>query len=240
MDLEPAQAADIVNNIAPYTVNYQEDAINVALAMKNEDFLGKPEVYETAQTEIIPPPEERKSTITYTVEGGDTLSTIGWKYGLKIATIKAVNSLNSETIKPGQTLKLPPEDLSPSYLQQLASAAKKKVAGAAVSQAAGSKSNAYPYGWCTYYVATRRYVPGGWGNAVSWLSSAQRSGYATGSQPAAGAIVVTNESWMGHVAYVESVSGNYITISEMNYKGWGMVSRRTIPAYGGVVRGYVY
>jgi surface antigen len=45
---------------------------------------------------------------------------------------------------------------------------------------------------------------------------------------------------MGHVAYVEQVSGGTITISEMNYRGWGVVDRRTLSAYGGVVRGYIY
>lgn len=241
MDLEPGEVADVVNNIAPYTINYQEDAVSVALAMKDEAFLGKPIITETAKTEIAPPQDDRKNTISYTVEAGDTISSIGWKYGLTIATIKAINNLSSDTIKLGQVIKLPPGDLSPSYLKQIADKNKKKVAGAStVSKSPGSKSNAYPYGWCTYYVASKRYVPGGWGNASSWLSSAQRSGYATGSAPAVGAIVVTSESWMGHVAYVESVSGNMITVSEMNYKGWGLVSRRTIPAHSGVVRGYVY
>jgi len=208
--------------------------------MKNEDYLGKPVITETAQTVIAPSTENRASTITYIVQFGDTLSSIGWNYGLKMATIKAVNNLSSETIKPGQSLKLPPADLSASYLAQLV-AQRKQVAGAkTVNRTPGSSKNGYPYGWCTYYVATRRYVPSHWGNASAWLSSARSAGYATGSQPAVGAIVVTSESWMGHVAYVEQVSGGTITISEMNYRGWGVVDRRTLSAYGGVVRGYIY
>lgn len=240
MDLDPVQIGGVVNAVSPYTPNYPADSVQVVLAMKDEDYLGKPVITETANTVIAQPTENRASTITYTVQFGDTLSSIGWNYGLKIATIKAINNLSSDTIQPGQSLKLPPADLSPSYLAQLAAQRKRVAAASTVSYAAGSSKNGYPYGWCTYYVATRRYVPSGWGNASAWLSSARSSGYATGTQPAVGAIVVTSESWMGHVAYVEAVSGGTITISEMNYRGWGIVDRRTLSANGGVVRGYIY
>ena len=239
MDLNPVDIATVVNSVEPFTPNIQEDSVQVVLAMKNDEYVEKPVVLDTAKTELPKPPENRASTVTYVVLPGDTLSSIGWKYGLKLATIKALNNLSSDTIREGQSLKLPPADLSPSYLAQLA--AKKKVSGAtAVNRPAGSKSNAYPYGWCTYYVATRRYVPGGWGNAKSWLSSARSAGYPTGSQPVAGAIMVSNESWMGHVAYVESVSGSSFTVAEMNYKGWGVRSRRTISKGSGIIMGFVY
>lgn len=240
MDLDAVSVAQVSNELSGYTPNLQEDSVSVVLAMKDQDFVEKPVVTETAQTIIAPPSDgKRKSTITYIVEGGDTLSSIGWKFGLKLATLKTANNLSGETIKPGQSLKIPPEDLSASQIA--ASKAKKKVAGASkVRRTPGSSNNAYPYGWCTYYVATRRYVPARWGDAKSWLSSARASGYATGSEPAAGAIVVTGESWYGHVAYVESVNGGSITISEMNYKGWGITSSRTISAHGGVIRGYIY
>ena len=244
MDLQPAEVANIVNNIDPMTPNFQEDAVAVALAMKNDDFLGKTFVAETAKTEIpvaTPKSDTRKSTITYAVKDNDTLSSIGWTYGLKIATIKSVNNLSSDNIRPGQSLKLPPGDISTTDIKNAATALKKKVAGATtVNSRPGSKNNAYPYGWCTYYVASRRYVPGGWGNAQSWLSSARRSGYATGSKPAAGAIMVSSESWIGHVAYVESVSGNSFTVSEMNYKGWGITSQRTISSSSSRIMGFVY
>ncbi len=239
MDLSPADVAQVVSNVGPYTASgvIEQDPVTVALAMENSSFIDKPVL---AATNITAPPvntSKRASTITYTVVGGDTLSSIGWRFGLRIATIKAANNLSSDMVRPGQQLKLPPQDLSPA---QLASLSQKKVAGATVRRAPGSRNNAYPYGWCTYWVATRRYVPGGWGNARNWLNSARRSGYQTGSTPAVGAIVQLNESWLGHVAYVEAVNGNRITISEMNYTGWGIASRRTIPARGGLIMGYIY
>jgi surface antigen len=218
------------------------DPVTVALAMDNSEFLGSPMITTTQITNQPTPapttPQKRTTTITYTVDPGDTISSIGWSYGLKVATIKGANNLSSDTIKAGQKLSLPPQDLDPAALAKLKV---KRVAGTtSVHRPPGSKSNAYPYGWCTYYVATRRYVPGHWGNARSWLSSARSSGYPTGSEPAIGAIVVTSESWMGHVAYVEAVNGSAVTIAEMNYRGWGIVDRRVIAAHAGMVMGYIY
>lgn len=240
MDLSPAEVAQVVSTVGPYTAAtaIEQDPVSVALAMEDSSFINKPVISSTNITAPAPSaPSKRTSTITYTVVGGDTLSSIGWRFGLRLATIKAANNLTSDVVRPGQQLKLPPQDLSPA---QLANLQQKKVAGATVRRAPGSRNNAYPYGWCTYWVATRRYVPPRWGNARNWLNSARRAGYQTGSTPAVGAIVVLNESWLGHVAYVEAVSGGRITISEMNYTGWGIASRRTIPARGGLIMGYIY
>lgn len=244
MDLAPADVAAIASDTAAYTPNVEVDPVTVALAMDNSAFLGSPMIATTQITNEPAPaptssaPKKRSTTITYTVDPGDTISSIGWQYGLKISTIKTLNSLRSDSIRVGQQIKLPPQDLDPAALAKLQV---KKVAGAtAVNRPPGSKSNAYPYGWCTYYVATRRYVPGHWGNARSWLSSARSAGYPTGREPAVGAIVVTSESWMGHVAYVESVRGDAVYIAEMNYVGWGIASHRTISAHAGMVMGYIY
>ena len=89
----------------------------------------------------------------------------------------------------------------------------------------------FPYGQCTYYVATRRAV--NWsGNAINWWAAA-RGKRPEGHVPVQGAIVVFNIGWVGHVAYVEHVNLNgTFEISEMNYRadggGWGRVDYRTI------------
>ena len=103
---------------------------------------------------------------------------------------------------------------------------------------AGS-GHSFPYGYCTWYVAQKRYVPWG-GNAGTWLYNAKARGYKTGKEPKKGAILVTSESWWGHVAVVEKVKGNTITVSEMNYKGWGKTSTRTISTSNRVIKGYIY
>ncbi len=53
-----------------------------------------------------------------------------------------------------------------------------------------------------------------WGNAVNWWQSAINAGYATGSEPKAGAIAVWSGDTYGHVAYVTSGSGNTFVVNE--------------------------
>jgi len=98
----------------------------------------------------------------------------------------------------------------------------------------------YPYGYCTYWASQEKGIPGGFGNAKNWLVSAKNYGYQTGQTPEEGAVVVTSESSLGHVAYVEEVTDTTIEVSEMNYIGRGVVSRRVIPRDYRAIRGYIY
>lgn len=93
--------------------------------------------------------------------------------------------------------------------------------------------NDYDYGYSTYYVASRREVPPGWGPAQLWYQQAQAAGYEVGNQPKQGAIAWTDKGQLGHVAIVESVSpdGSEVTISEMyGPGGWNVVTTRTVRA----------
>lgn len=91
-----------------------------------------------------------------------------------------------------------------------------------------STYNSYTYGYCTYGVASWRSVPNDWGNANAWLYNARASGYATGNEPKVGAIAWTGSGSLGHVALVIGVSGDSVTIKEMNYIGWNIISTRTV------------
>ncbi len=93
------------------------------------------------------------------------------------------------------------------------------------------RPNSYPFGQCTYYVASRRPVPAGWGNARNWKYAAQRSGLSVNNLPSVGAIAWTSRGYYGHVAIVEQVQPGRVLISEMNYTGWGRVSQRWQPTY---------
>ena len=269
VNINPEDQLAIAKNIDRYTpqITNDSEAIQKAILANamSEGFISSTGTVATEITNREEPsvlPSNEAKTIQYTVINGDTLSGLGMKFDVKIATLKYVNDINdADSITPGQKLKIPPKGYEVSVTQiakkekenkqKLAQASRNTVtrsesSGRATRSAQtvrtnpGSRANGYPYGWCTYYVATRRYIPSSWGNARSWLSSAKQAGHSTGSEPVAGAVVVTSESGLGHVAYVESVNGSSITISEMNYEGWGVVSRRIISAYGGVVRGYVY
>lgn len=98
-----------------------------------------------------------------------------------------------------------------------------------------AQANIYPNGNanCTAYVWQRTYdklgisLPG-WGNAQDWYNNAKSQGYQVSDTPKADYIVVygktknyikDKQGSPGHVAYVESVSGNKMTFSEGGYKG---------------------
>ena len=92
----------------------------------------------------------------------------------------------------------------------------------------GPWPNRFAFGYCTWYVANKRYIP--WlGNAIDWWPNARAYGYAEGQSPQVGAVMVTRESGYGHVAYVEAVypNGSWM-VSEMNFIGWDRVSTRVI------------
>lgn len=104
----------------------------------------------------------------------------------------------------------------------------------------GPWPNHFFYGQCTWYVATQRYVP--WmGNAIDWWANARPYGYAEGSAPQVGAIMVTRESGYGHVAIVRSVNGDGSwTVEEMNYTGFAQVDTRTIQPGFAYLVGFIY
>jgi len=103
---------------------------------------------------------------------------------------------------------------------------------ASISYKDGDNSgNTYVPGNCTWYAKNKRPdLPNRMGNARNWYSSAKNAGYATGTNPKAGAIGVSFNGGMGHVVYIESVSGGQINISEMNAVGLGVVSSRVASA----------
>lgn len=113
------------------------------------------------------------------------------------------------------------------------------VAPAPPAPVPGGVGRHFPWGYCTWYVSTRRYVP--WsGNAWSWYSGAIAMGYNVGSTPRPGAIMVSKEGSLGHVAYVESVDGSSFTVSEMNFRGYGVVSQRRIWLGRIALYGFIY
>ncbi|OHY58558.1 cell wall hydrolase P40 [Lacticaseibacillus paracasei] len=86
--------------------------------------------------------------------------------------------------------------------------------------------NTYPWGQCTWYVkSVAPWAGNGWGNGAQWGSSAAAAGFTVNHTPAAGSIIVfaagqsvggqwTADGSYGHVAYVQSVSGDSVTISQ--------------------------
>ena len=101
------------------------------------------------------------------------------------------------------------------------------------------QSHRFPWGQCTYWVATKRKVTWG-GNANRWIKNARAQGYKISQTPKVGAIVQTSEGRIGHVAYVEQVLPGRIVISEMNFRGLGVKTVRELSLDNPVIRGYIW
>lgn len=193
--------------------------------------------------------------LSYAVQSGDTLDSIALKYKAEKDKIIAFNELpaNGE-IEVGDVIIIPdgrkeilPKPVDPSagierrqYATSLGGTATDISSGFRKLDGKAGAGHRFPYGYCTWYVAQKRYVP--WsGNAGTWLYKAKALGYKTGRTPAVGSIMVTTENrFYGHVALVEKVSGTTITVSEMNYTGWAKSSRRTLSSTSRAIKGFIY
>ncbi|MFA9288287.1 MAG: peptidoglycan DD-metalloendopeptidase family protein [Weeksellaceae bacterium] len=63
--------------------------------------------YQNSLTTIVSE-KPRDGIEKYPVKDGDTLASIGTKFNVSVDTIKWANNLKTDTIKPGQTLDIPP------------------------------------------------------------------------------------------------------------------------------------
>jgi surface antigen/LysM repeat protein len=183
--------------------------------------------------------------VLYQVDSNDTLPDIAEYFKGNMETIISYNGLaDAEDIEAGQWIIVPNGSVPPppAPIPTPTAPAKKQAtrtnAGTPVIVYSG-KGHKFPKGYCTWFVATQRYVPWG-GNAGAWLGNAKAAGFATGSTPQKNAIMVSRESPVGHVALVLEVKGGQFKVAEMNYKGFGVRSERWIPIGSGVIKGFIY
>lgn len=190
--------------------------------------------------------------LSYAVKEGDSIESISKKFSADKDRILAFNSLPANgQLKTGDEIIIPdgrkeeerttlPTIERRQYATPSDSGLATDISGKSVVDGKAGTGHRFPYGYCTWYVAQKRFVPWG-GNAGTWLYNAKAQGYSTGKTPKKGAIVVTTESrYYGHVAIVESVGDGTITVSEMNYNAWGKVNRRTLPTANRSIKGYIY
>ena len=241
------KSGDTVSGIAT------ENGITINTILWANDLDNVDEIKPGDQIFILP-----VAGLSYAVKSGDTIESIAAEFKAEKEKIIAFNTLpaNGE-IEVGEVIIIPggkKEEAVPSpssvasgntlerrqYATPAGGAATDISSGFRKLEGKAGKGNRFPYGYCTWYVAQKRYIP--WrGNAGAWLYNAKALGYKTGRTPAVGAIVVTTENrFYGHVALVEKVSGGTITVSEMNYVGWGKTDRRVLSASSRVIKGYIY
>ena len=97
------------------------------------------------------------------------------------------------------------------------------------------KVKSYGNGTCVPYARERSGIQI-YGSANTFLDQALLSGYNITDKPEVGAIVVLAESPMGHVAVIEELTDSGFIVSEQNFKGLYIVSRREVlSGYKGIV-----
>jgi LysM repeat protein len=194
---------------------------------------------------VIPP----VPGVVVVAKSSDTVGILGAKYGVDPQAIIDFNRLRTSQLTSGTVLVIPggiggafpppPSLLTLLTRPALSSSFPVKVLGCCLGPYV---NNRFPAGWCTYYVATKRNVT--WsGDAGYWYANAAAQGFSVGKTPKVGAIMVTWESWAGHVAYVEAVNpdGSW-TVSEMNWVAFDVIDERTIKPgqLGGKLEGFIY
>lgn len=188
----------------------------------------------------VPPPP-----IRHVVQRGETLTSIAVTYNTTWVRLYDKNpslqdpdviTLNSELTIPSPEEALAsrplPTETVPELVEEVSPGLKRPAqparrASSNISRAASS-GNGYVRGYCTWYTKNRRPdLPNNLGNADTWVTRARAQGISTGSTPQVGAI---GQQGM-HVVYVESVNGDgTVTVSEMNFTGWNVISSRTVSA----------
>ncbi|MFA6082086.1 MAG: CHAP domain-containing protein [Patescibacteria group bacterium] len=262
----PDVTAAIITDVGQFTPTLNVDPTEVAHSLagiQEQDYIAQASILAMSADNQS---QYGGFAINYTVQQGDTWSGIAGKNNLHTASLFAANGIDEAKLKknglpklsPGDVITVPAEDIDGGPTNWVAilndiNNAKKQVASGNSSSSTKKKTTSvtrvgtrdyksyrgYPGGYCTSYVASRRAV-GRWGNAGQWLSGARADGYATGRTPKAGAIMVTGESGWGHVAIVESVNGSTVTVSEENYKGFGIISSRTVSINSIPLKGFIY
>jgi N-acetylmuramoyl-L-alanine amidase len=204
-------------------------------------------VVATGDQIVIPP----LPGIVVTTKASDTLESLGAKYQSDAQTILDFNRLRSPQLTAGTVLVIPggiggafpPPPTLFQNLIRTGTGADAFFHSVILGCCLGPyPATGFPAGWCTWYVATKRNVT--WrGDAGFWYQNAAAAGYPVGSKPKVGAIMVTWESYLGHVAYVDAVNadGSW-TVSEMNYVAFDVISQRTIKPgqLGSRLVGFIY
>jgi surface antigen len=179
--------------------------------------------------------------VLHKMGANDTLPDVAKAYNADLNKIISFNGLaDSSDTQQGDVIIVPdgivPAPAAP--IAKPAAVAKHVIKGKTVYEPVvnltPSSGHLFPVGQCTYYVAFRRDAlgkPVTWGgNAKAWLKNAAAAGAETGHTPTPGAIAEMKDGnrRYGHVALVEQVQGDEVTVSEMNYEGWGITDKRTV------------
>lgn len=186
----------------------------------------------------IPPVEG----IIYTVKSGDTAKEIADKYKSEETKIISFNDAEITGLVTGQKIVIPDGKVPAPVVRSVPA-----FSGFRFGSSAVYGYNGYDLGNCTWYAANKRAqmgrpVPANLGNASSWKVIAQRAGIPVGNEPQAGAVIWTPpRDYYGHVGFVEEVlEDGSVRISEMNVRGWNVVTTKTLTPAQAAGYSYIY
>lgn len=221
----------------------QQDSVNALGLLQSNDLeinSSQLDVLEKiSSSKVEPQPVSAK----YKVSEGDSLARIAESHKTTWQRLfyKNIFINHPDVITAGMELTIPepdeplgertiPEPVRPLQVTPITDSNNNKTASKVSLKYVGgtSSDNRYVRGYCTWYAKNRRPdLPNNLGNANTWVARASSQGYATGSEPRTGAV---GQQGM-HVVYVESVNNDgTVTVSEMNFQGFGIISSRTVPA----------
>lgn len=236
----------MLENIQPLQANVMEVLLSVLILSNttNEQVQTPKTEYSNVQLienplDLVTPKKEEpapappKEPVKHVVASGDNLSKIATQYNTNWKRLwdKNTNLGNPNIIEIGDTIVIPEPDEVIADRAVPAGAPASTVNTASRPLTGSTAGNGYDYGYCTWYVKNvRPDLPNNLGNANTWLARAQAQGFATGSTPQVGAVAWTGAGGLGHVAIVIAVSGNVITVREMNYNGFNVLSTRVTSA----------
>jgi len=246
-------AVPISHDPISYAVGAADDLQSIAARFKltvdeirwSNPTLGTSARVRAGQVLLIPP----IAGVVVQVRAGDTIESLAAVWHVDPVSIVDFNYLRNPLVElvDGRMLVLPAgrgSTITPTpYDASLPAAVGSR--GVFAIKVGGSPGpyqvTRFPFGQCTWFVATKVQIP--WtGNAWTWFGSAQAAGWAVGTTPRVGAVMVTWESRVyGHVTYVEAVNADGTwQISEMNYVGWGVIDQRTIHPGSVPLIGFIY
>jgi surface antigen len=234
----PAQTI-VVNKgdtVAALAATFHADAA----AMRWANQLGEGEEPRSGTTLLVPP----GPGALVRVQSDERPSAFASRLGLDPRIVLDYNALKADTPLPaGSYLQVPAAAAGGDAIAAgwvVPNAAGLPAIPSAQYQQGGSSNSGFPWGQCTYYVSTKRKVS--WnGDAWMWFRNARGAGRPEGRVPVAGAIVVMWGSWVGHVAYVERVNpDSSFVITEMNVRGVGVRSERTVTVSSIDLIGFIY
>lgn len=165
--------------------------------------------------------------IKHKIKPNETLTKIAKQHSSTVERLWAKNTelKNPDILKINQEIIIPTKD---EKLKERKMPIRESPA-AVVNRRPAIPGNTYAPCNCTFYAKSKRPdLPNSLGNADLWYGRAQAQGIPTGHSPRVGAIGMF-KSYM-HVAYVEQIKKDEVLVSEWNFSGLCVLTKRWVPA----------